>query len=58
VGKEQYHVEISNWSAVLEDFDAKVDINSIWEPIRENTKISTKESLDSYEIKTKDAQYY
>jgi hypothetical protein len=31
--------------------DARVDINSDWETIRENIKISTKESLDYYELK-------
>jgi hypothetical protein len=30
---------------VLEDMDAEVEINSAWETIRENIKISHKESL-------------
>jgi hypothetical protein len=34
--KEQYRVEVSNRFAALED--AKVDINSDWETIRENIK--------------------
>jgi hypothetical protein len=38
-GKEQYHVEVS--TAAL---DAEVEINNAWEMIRENIKISTKES--------------
>jgi hypothetical protein len=36
----------------LEDLDAEVEINSAWETIRENSKISTKESLGGhYELK-------
>jgi hypothetical protein len=31
--------------------DAEVEINSAWETIRENIKISTKESLGYYELK-------
>jgi hypothetical protein len=31
----------------LEDLDAEVEINSAWEIIRENIKISAKESLGS-----------
>jgi hypothetical protein len=34
--KEQYHVEISNRFAALENLDTVVDINSAWETIREN----------------------
>jgi hypothetical protein len=44
-GKEQFPVEVSNRFAALEDLDAEVDINSVWEPIRENFKISAKERL-------------
>jgi hypothetical protein len=29
----------------VEDLDAEVEINTIWETIRENIKISAKESL-------------
>jgi hypothetical protein len=43
--KQQFRVEISNRFAVLEDLDAEVEINSAWETIRENTKISAQESL-------------
>jgi hypothetical protein len=43
--KEQYLVEVSNRFAALEDFDKGVEINSVWEMIRENIKISAKESL-------------
>jgi hypothetical protein len=35
----------------LEDLDTKVDINSVWEMIRENIKISAKESLGYIELK-------
>jgi uncharacterized metal-binding protein YceD (DUF177 family) len=32
--KEKYHVEVSNRFAALEDLDAEVEINAIWEAIR------------------------
>jgi hypothetical protein len=41
-GKEQYHVEVSNRFAALEDFDTDVEINSAWEMISESIKISPK----------------
>jgi hypothetical protein len=44
-GKEQFNVEVSNRFAALEDLDAEVEINSAWDRIRENIKISVKESL-------------
>jgi hypothetical protein len=44
-GKEQFCVEVSNRCAALEDLDTEVEINSAWETIRENIKISAKESL-------------
>jgi hypothetical protein len=50
-GKEQYRVEVSNRFAVLEDLNAGVKINSAWEMIRENIKISAKESLCYYELR-------
>jgi hypothetical protein len=49
--KEQYHVEVSNKFAALEDLDTEVEINSAWETIRENVKISAKESQGYYELK-------
>jgi hypothetical protein len=49
--KEQYRVEVSNRFAALEDLDAEVEINSVWETIRENIKISAKESLVYFELK-------
>jgi hypothetical protein len=50
-GKEKYHVEVSNRFAALEDLDAEVEINTIWETITENITISVKESLGYYEPK-------
>jgi hypothetical protein len=35
----------------LENLDTEEDINSAWKTIRENIKISAKESLDYYELK-------
>jgi hypothetical protein len=50
-GKEKYRVEVSNRSSALEEIDAEVEINTIWEKIRENIKISAKESLGYYKPK-------
>jgi hypothetical protein len=50
-GKEQFRAEVSNRFAALEDLDAEVEINSAWETIRENIKISAKESLGYFELK-------
>jgi hypothetical protein len=44
-GKEQFRVEVSIRFAALEELDAEVEINSAWEMIRENIKMSAKESL-------------
>jgi hypothetical protein len=44
-GKEQYHVEISNEFSALENLDTEVDVNKAWKTIRENIKISAKESI-------------
>jgi hypothetical protein len=38
--------------AAFEDLDTEVEINSAWETIRENIKISTKENLGYFESKT------
>jgi hypothetical protein len=35
---------VSNRFAVLEDLNAEVEINTIWETMRENIEISAKES--------------
>jgi hypothetical protein len=50
-GKEQFCVEVSDRFAALEDLNAEVEINSAWEIIRENIKVSAKESLGYYELK-------
>jgi hypothetical protein len=34
--KEKYRDEVSNRFAALEDLDAEVQINTIWETIRDN----------------------
>jgi hypothetical protein len=47
----QYPVEISNRFAALNNLDAEVDINRVWETIRENTNISANESLGYYYLK-------
>jgi hypothetical protein len=49
--EEEYRVEVSNRFAALVDLDAEVEINTIWETIRENLKISAKENLGYYELK-------
>jgi hypothetical protein len=45
---EQFRVGVSNR---FENFDTEVEINSAWETIRENIKISAKESLGYFELK-------
>jgi hypothetical protein len=50
-GKEQYCVEVSSRFAALEDLNTEVEINSAWETIRENIKISAKESLGYFDLK-------
>jgi hypothetical protein len=50
-GKDKFCVEVSNRLAALEDLDAEVEINSAWETIRENIKISAKEILGYFELK-------
>jgi hypothetical protein len=47
--KEQFRVEVSNRFAALEDLDAEVEINSAWQTISENIKISAKDSLEYFE---------
>jgi hypothetical protein len=49
--KEQYIVKISDRFTALGNLDDDVDVNKTWEAIRENIKISTKESLCYYELK-------
>jgi hypothetical protein len=43
-GKEKYHGASSGFAA-LDDLDAVEDINSAWEIVGENMKISAKESF-------------
>ncbi|PNF26444.1 hypothetical protein B7P43_G16449, partial [Cryptotermes secundus] len=50
-GKEQYCVEISNRFAAMENLETEVDVNKAWETVRENIKMSAKESLCYYEPK-------
>jgi hypothetical protein len=50
-GKEQFLVQVPNRFAALEDLDAEVEISTAWETIRENIKISAKESLGYYELR-------
>jgi hypothetical protein len=49
--KEQICVEVSNRLAALEQSDTEEEIESDWEMIRENIKISAKESLVYFELK-------
>jgi hypothetical protein len=44
-------VEILNMFVALEHIEAEVEIHSAWETIRENMRISTKESIGYYELK-------
>jgi hypothetical protein len=46
--KERYRVEISNVFAALENLGTEGDVNKAWETIKENIKISAKESLCYY----------
>jgi tartrate dehydratase alpha subunit/fumarate hydratase class I-like protein len=44
-GKEKHRVEVSNKFVALEDLEREIEIKNAWETIRENKKISAKESL-------------
>jgi hypothetical protein len=44
-GKVQYYVEISKSFTALENLDAEVDVNSVWESIGEDINISAKENV-------------
>jgi hypothetical protein len=50
-GIEQYRVEISNRFAAFENLDTEVNINEPWDTIKEDIKISAKESRGYYELK-------
>jgi hypothetical protein len=43
-GKEQFRVDASNIYADLEDLNAGLEIDSVWEMIRVNIKIVAKQS--------------
>ena len=49
--RKQYHLEISNRLAASENFIDSKDIYRAWENIKENIKISAKESINLYELK-------
>jgi hypothetical protein len=49
--KEENLVEMSDKFAALKNIYDDVNINGAWETIRENIKISAKESLGCYELK-------
>jgi DNA repair ATPase RecN len=49
--KEQYQVTIRNKFAALENLEDSGDINGAWDNIRENIKISAKQSLGYCESK-------
>jgi hypothetical protein len=38
-GKEEFHVEVSNRFEAVEELDAEVEINTIWETIREKNGV-------------------
>jgi hypothetical protein len=50
--KEQYQVTIKNKFADLENLDDNEDNNRAWETIRENIRISAKESIELCESKS------
>jgi hypothetical protein len=50
-GKEKYRDGVSNRFAAMEELDTEVEINSAWEMIRENIKMSAKVSLSYCELK-------
>jgi hypothetical protein len=51
LNKKQYRAEISNRFTALENLDAEVDINRALETIRQNNKISVRDSIGYYEMK-------
>jgi hypothetical protein len=48
--RKQYHIEITNKFAALENLSDDEDINRVWESIKENIKTSAKESLGLHEM--------
>ncbi|KAJ4439470.1 hypothetical protein ANN_07594 [Periplaneta americana] len=54
--KQNYQVEISNRFATLESSDEvekELDVNSVWENIRDSIKIAAEQSIDYYELTKK-----
>ncbi|KAJ4447803.1 hypothetical protein ANN_09811 [Periplaneta americana] len=54
--KQNYQVEISNRFATLESSDEvekELDVNSVWENIRDSIKIAAEQSIGYYETKKK-----
>jgi hypothetical protein len=49
--KEKYCVEVWNRFPALEDLDTEININSVWQTMRENIKILVEESIGYYELK-------
>ena len=49
--RKQYHIEITNRCAALENLSDGEDINRAWENIKENIKTSAKEKLVLHELK-------
>ena len=49
--RKQYHTEITNRFAALENVREDEDINRAWESIKENIKTSATESLGVHEMK-------
>jgi hypothetical protein len=50
-GRKQYQIELSNRFAALENLNDSEDINRAWENIKENVKISAKETVGMTEWK-------
>jgi hypothetical protein len=50
--RKHYQIEITNrFTEALENLNDSEDVNRAWENIKENIKISAKESLGLYELK-------
>ena len=47
--RKQYQIKFTNKFAVLENLSDTEDINSVWENVKENIKISAKDNLCLYE---------
>ena len=49
--RKKYQIEIRNRFAALENLNDDKDVNRTWKNIKENIKISAKESLGLHELK-------